>query len=154
MNSLEAEAPVERPSIWQELDSWAAEFKPWQHFLLAHCICEGPTLSEKRLEEAYYLLLLEFGLVEPRTKGVEIPADITGRPATLAAAKVSIAKLGKLNQFRSCPASTPAPPTLRRRLRVSQVRVARRPRVSGSKSGAFAGEGAEALEIVCVGVTG
>jgi hypothetical protein len=102
MNLLEVEGAVERSTIWKELDSWAAEFKPWQRFLLAHCIREG-TLTEERLDEAYYLLLREFELVDPRVEGIEIPADITGRPVTPAAAKVSIARVGNLKAVNALP---------------------------------------------------
>jgi hypothetical protein len=103
MNEIAAQFPDrEHSSIWQELDEWARDFKPWQRYIVAHCVREG-LLSETRINEAYALFLFEHKIGEAPDHSIEIPATITGRPTSSVSTAICITRVGNLAGINALP---------------------------------------------------
>ena len=89
-------------TIWQELDEWAREFKPWQRYIVGHLVREGK-LSERRVADAHALFLFEHGLAEAPSAEIEVPATITGRPISAAPAPIHIKRVCNLTSINALP---------------------------------------------------
>jgi hypothetical protein len=89
-------------TIWQELDEWAREFKPWQRYIVGYLVREGK-LSEDRVTDAYALFLSEHGLAKTQSADIEIPPTITGRPISAAPAPIHITRVCNLTSINALP---------------------------------------------------
>ncbi|MGI4748347.1 MAG: AAA family ATPase [Janthinobacterium lividum] len=96
---LNTDAP---PTIWQELDIWATEFKPWQRYIAAHIIREG-ALTPKRVDDAYALFLHQHDLSKVSDPEIEIPDTLSGRPTTAADAPIYISRICNLERINALP---------------------------------------------------
>ena len=83
-------------TIWQELDTWARDFKPWQRFVLATAVRHG-RLTDEQIEQAYNQFLYDYSLGNANDPPIEVPSVITGRPASTAPTPVW------LKRISSCP---------------------------------------------------
>ena len=98
------EAQVQNPptTIWNQLDSWAQAFKPWQRFVLANAVRFG-LLTDEQVDQAYKLFLHDNGLAEASDTPIEVPATITGRPAEATPAPIWLTRIGELCAINALP---------------------------------------------------
>jgi energy-coupling factor transporter ATP-binding protein EcfA2 len=89
-------------TIWQELDNWAQNFRPWQKYILFHAVRTG-RLTEIQIEEAYQLFSWDHRLVDPAPTGIEIPDSITGRPAVTSTQPVRLVSLRNMRSVNALP---------------------------------------------------
>ncbi|MCF2523221.1 hypothetical protein [Bradyrhizobium sp. G127] len=99
-----ATAKVPPKSIWQELDGWAQTFQPYQRFVLGIAVRLG-RLSDAHVDQAYALFLHNAGLADAPNPAIEVPAAITGRPASAALAPVRLTRIGKLHAVNALPST-------------------------------------------------
>ena len=92
----------ERTTIWQELDSWANDLKPWECFILTKIIHEG-RLSAEQVDDAYQHFLAAFRLIEPLPAPPELHSRITGRPDDAAPAPIWLNKIDSLQCINALP---------------------------------------------------
>ncbi len=64
-------------TIWNTLDGWAQELRPWQRLVLANTVRIG-RLGEEKVGQAYQVFLQDCGLAEVSGPLIEVPAAITG----------------------------------------------------------------------------
>lgn len=91
-------------NIWQELAGWAETFKPWQKFVLAHAI-RGGRLSDVQVDQAYALFLHGNGLAAAPEPAIEVPNDVTGRPAAASPTPIRLTRIGELQDVNALPPS-------------------------------------------------
>lgn len=104
----ETEMPNPLNSIWSQLDSWgqAEGFKPWQQFVLANAVRTG-WLTENQIDQAYQLFLQDHGLLDVAPDPpIDIPEEISGRPAEAAPTPVWLQKIGGLRAINALPESS------------------------------------------------
>lgn len=89
-------------TIWQELDAWARGFKPWQRFVLANAVRVG-RLADLQIDQAYALFLHDNGLGSSPEPAIDVPATITGRPASTAPAPIWLTRIGDLRAINALP---------------------------------------------------
>jgi hypothetical protein len=87
-------------NVWQELETWARGFAPWQKLSLGVAIRHG-VVSEAQIDEVYSVFLHDSGLGE--NPGVEIPAAMTGRPAAGALAPIRLTRIDNLRAVNALP---------------------------------------------------
>lgn len=97
-----ATAKVPPKSIWQELDAWAQAFQPYQRFVLGIAVRLG-RLTDAHVDQAYLLFLHNSKLGDFPNPAIEVPATITGRPASAALAPVRLTRLCKLHAVNALP---------------------------------------------------
>jgi hypothetical protein len=88
---MRAAAPPQ-PTVWDELETWAKDFVPWQRLLLAYAIRYG-ALSAGQIEQVYSIFLHGFGLGNEPNPKVEVPATITGKVSGLASQKPRLLRI-------------------------------------------------------------
>ena len=89
-------------NIWDELETWARGFAPWQKLSLAYAIRHG-SLPEPQIDEVYAVFLHRSGLgPDP---AITIPAAITGRPALGALAPIRLTRVDNLRDVNALPNS-------------------------------------------------
>jgi len=91
-------------TIWNQLDAWAQDFKPWQRFVLSNAVRVG-RLTDDQVDQAYKQLLQDNGLGEAAIPPIEVPAAITGRPAEAAPAPMWLTRIGDLCAINALPAA-------------------------------------------------
>lgn len=89
-------------TIWQELDTWAESFRPWQKFILSCAIRTG-RVSDDQVQDAYQLFLSDFQLTDLPAPATEIPSKITGRPTTRTPAPVRIVSIKNFHSINALP---------------------------------------------------
>ena len=100
------EGQVQNPpvTIWHELDTWARDFKQWQRFVLANAVRLG-RLTDEQVDQAYSLFLHDNHLGNAPDPPIEVPAAITGRPASAAPTPIWLARIGDLRAINALPAT-------------------------------------------------
>jgi hypothetical protein len=91
-------------TIWQELDVWAQDFRPWQRFVLASAVRQG-RLTDPQIEQAYSLFLYDNDLGSAPNPPIEVPSTITGRPAWAAPAPIWLRRVCDLHAINALPST-------------------------------------------------
>jgi hypothetical protein len=89
-------------TIWQELETWAEAFAPWQTFILSWAVHAG-MLSDVQVEQAYRVFLRDHGLAG--AIDFVIPAAITGRPATPSPSPVRLTRMRNFHAINALPST-------------------------------------------------
>ncbi len=89
-------------NIWQELETWARGFAPWQKLSLGLAIRHG-VLTEVQVNEVYSVFLHDSGLGDD--PGTAIPEALTGRPASGALAPIRLSRVDNLRAINALPDS-------------------------------------------------
>lgn len=100
--SIDQDTPPVATTIWQELDTWAQGFKPWQRYILATAVRIG-SLTDQHIDQAYALFLHDTGLGNAPTPPIEVPATITGRPSDAALIPIWLTRVGDLKSINALP---------------------------------------------------
>jgi energy-coupling factor transporter ATP-binding protein EcfA2 len=87
-------------NIWQELESWAEGFKPWQKLALCHAVRYG-TLADPQIDEVYSVFLHNNGLGDDPK--VVIPEKITGRPMSVEPSPMRLTRIDSLQAINALP---------------------------------------------------
>ena len=100
------EGQAQKPpvTIWHELDTWARDFKQWQRFVLANAVRLG-RLTDEQVDQAYCLFLHDNNLGNAPDPPIEVPAAITGRPASAAPTPIWLTRIGDLRAINALPAA-------------------------------------------------
>ncbi|NII26275.1 AAA family ATPase [Pseudoflavitalea sp. X16] len=88
-------------TIWQELDTWAQNFRPWQRYILGRIIHSG-RIADAEIEQAYQLFLRDYNLASSPID-IEVPQVITGRPATASPVPVLLVGIRALRSVNALP---------------------------------------------------
>jgi len=100
----EAKAQNPPTTIWNELDTWAQGFKPWQRFVLANAVRTG-RLADEHVDQAYKLFLRDNSLGEIPSPPIDVPTTITGRPAEATPTPIWLKRIGDLCAVNALPAT-------------------------------------------------
>ena len=100
--SMTGDAVAAPRTIWAEFEDWAADFKPWQRFVLCTSVRSG-VLTEEQVGRAYAQFLHDHELAEAPDPPLEIPAAIAGRPATSARNAAHLRGLSNLRGVNALP---------------------------------------------------
>src|ERR1700722_1416009 len=95
------EQNVTIPNVWQALDGWAAQLKPWQRRILS-LATRGRTLSGDQIDGVYKLFLAECKLSEPRDSG-DIALDVSGRPVEALTKRLHLQRVDSLCGVNALP---------------------------------------------------
>src|SRR5262249_821687 len=87
-------------NIWQELESWAEGFKPWQKLALCHAIRYG-SFADPQIDEIYSVFLHNNGLGDDPK--VVIPEKITGRPMSVEPSPIRLTRIDSLQAINALP---------------------------------------------------
>jgi hypothetical protein len=90
-------------SIWQALDAWASNLKPWQRAILAHAITSG-RLTDGQLDEIYLFFLQEIDLTEQKEGSNHVALAVSGRPASVLFDKLRLDRIDGLIGINALPA--------------------------------------------------
>ena len=100
----EGQAQIPPVTIWHELDTWARDFKQWQRFVLSNAVRLG-RLTDEQVDQAYSLFLHDNNLGNAPDPPIEVPAAITGRPASAAPTPIWLTRIGDLRAINALPAA-------------------------------------------------
>ena len=90
-------------TIWQGLDEWATDFKPWQRLVLSKAIRHG-RLTDAQVDQAYSQFLYDNSL-GPHDPAIEIPSAISGRPASATPDKIWLSRICGLRAINALPST-------------------------------------------------
>jgi hypothetical protein len=88
-------------NVWQALDGWAAQLKPWQRRILA-LATRGGTLNAAQIDSVYEDFLAEHKLCEPLDRG-SIAVDVTGRAAEALTKPLHLQRVDRLCGVNALP---------------------------------------------------
>ena len=94
---------TDKTTIWNELETWAQGFKPWQRFVLANAI-RFTRLTDEQIEQAYRLFLHDYGLEDAPDPPIEVPSAMTGRPVSDAPDPIRLRRIDGLRAINALPA--------------------------------------------------
>lgn len=98
----EAQVQSSPTTVWSQLDEWARGFKPWQRFVLSNAIRSGQ-LTDQQVDQAYSLFLHDNSLGDAPDPPIDIPATITGQPASSAPAPIWLKRITGLRAINALP---------------------------------------------------
>jgi hypothetical protein len=91
-------------NIWQELESWAEGFKPWQKLALCHAVRYG-TLADLQIDDVYSVFLHNNGLGDDPK--VVIPEKITERPMSVEPSPIRLTRIDSLQAINLTESQNP-----------------------------------------------
>jgi hypothetical protein len=68
--SLWAHGGAKTQTIWQALDGWGKQLKPWQRYILVHAISIG-RLNDDQIGNVFELFLEAFDLAKPQRRFIQ-----------------------------------------------------------------------------------
>src|ERR1700726_1539731 len=105
MADLRTEGEQNKPTtIWQELDTWAQNFNPWQRLILAYAIRFG-RLTQTQIDEVYSVFLHDNGLAEKLETPIAVSAAITSRPTSAVPTPIWLTRIDNLRAINALPSS-------------------------------------------------
>lgn len=103
MADRQTESEQTQPTtIWQELETWAQTFKPWQRRILTYSVHFG-RLTETQIDEVYTEFLQGNALAEQPETPIDVPVAITGRPTSVVLRPIRLTRMGNLRAINALP---------------------------------------------------
>lgn len=99
-----AEGQKTTTTIWDELETWAKDFSPWQRLSLAWTIRYG-VLTGAQIDQIYAVFLHGYGLADEPDPKIDIPSTITGKAGGLASQKPRLARIHDVSGVNALAAS-------------------------------------------------
>jgi hypothetical protein len=97
-------AESKTPTVWQALDAWAKELRPWQRYILLRATSSG-RLSEEQIEKAYELFLEAADLAKT-SKSQDVPTSVSRRPAEELLQPLCLLRIDGLAGINALPAGS------------------------------------------------